>query len=294
MAADAAPAGSCPRGLAGHRATTACVKTRSGGLPQLDPVALGIGDPAEAADTLHVLRLLSYVRSLSAQLREHRIQVTDPEVEHGLLGAGPEVTGLGLERREHRRPGGLAPQAVLVGVQAQAIAVPRAQGRRVGGPHEVPADSKYTLHAAILPGRRPGQADFTAASRRLSRAELASRSARTYALILVSAGQRGPTDRRTPRHRRHATAAHAGSPARHSRGPRHRKLAPWRQSRTPQGRRASRTAPAGWTHPGWARRLVCAQAYTDPPTPSRRGPPAGHDARHRRSPGSAGYRQGAL
>ncbi len=52
---------------------TACVKTRSGGLPQLDPVALGIGDPAEPADTLHVLRLFSHVRSLGAQLREHRI-----------------------------------------------------------------------------------------------------------------------------------------------------------------------------------------------------------------------------
>ena len=35
---------------------TACVKTRSGGLPQLHPVALRIGDPAEPADTLHVLR----------------------------------------------------------------------------------------------------------------------------------------------------------------------------------------------------------------------------------------------
>ena len=135
---------------------TACVMTRSGGLPQLDPVALRIGDPAEPADTLHVLRLAGHVRSLGAQLREHRIQVADPEVEHGLLGAGPEVAGPGLERREYRRPGSLTPQAVLIGVQAQAIAIPRAQGRRVGGPHEVPADSKHTFHAAILPGRRSG------------------------------------------------------------------------------------------------------------------------------------------
>jgi hypothetical protein len=60
------------------------VTTRSVRLPQLDPVALGIGDPAEPADTLHVLRLLSHVRSLGAQLREHRIQVADPEVEHGV------------------------------------------------------------------------------------------------------------------------------------------------------------------------------------------------------------------
>jgi multicomponent Na+:H+ antiporter subunit D len=107
-----------PGNLAGRQHVTACVKTRSGGLPQLDPVALGIGDPAEPADALQVMRLFSHVRSLGAQLREHRIQVADPEVEHGLLGTGPEVAGLGLERREHRQPGSLTPLAVLIGVQA--------------------------------------------------------------------------------------------------------------------------------------------------------------------------------
>jgi len=81
----------------------------SGGLPQLDPVALGIGDPAESTYTLHVLRLSSYVRSLGAQLSEHRVQITDPEVDHDLLRTGPEVVGLGRERREHRRPGLLTP-----------------------------------------------------------------------------------------------------------------------------------------------------------------------------------------
>jgi CheY-like chemotaxis protein len=61
-----------------------------------------------------------------------------------------------LREREHRHPGFLTPQAVLIGVQARAIAIPRAQGRRVSGPHEVSTDPKHTFHAAILPGRRSG------------------------------------------------------------------------------------------------------------------------------------------
>src|SRR5215831_19154764 len=150
-----------PGNLVGHQHVTACVKTRSGGLPQLDPIALGIGDPAEPADTLHFLRFLIHVRSLAAQLRKHRIQVADPEVEHGLLGAGPEVAGPGLERREHRQPGPLTPHAVLIGVQAQAIAIPRTQGRRVGGPHEIPTDPKHTFHAAHLARAATGQAGTT-------------------------------------------------------------------------------------------------------------------------------------
>jgi hypothetical protein len=82
--------------------------------------------------------VFDHVCSLGAQLREHRIQIADPEVEHGLLGAGPEVAGLGLERREDRQPGFLTPQAVLIGVQAQAIAVPRAQGRRTAARMKYP------------------------------------------------------------------------------------------------------------------------------------------------------------
>jgi hypothetical protein len=46
---------------------------------------------------------------IAALFDEHRIQVADPEVEHGLLGAGPEVAGPGLERREHRQPAFLTP-----------------------------------------------------------------------------------------------------------------------------------------------------------------------------------------
>jgi hypothetical protein len=74
----------------------------------------------------------------------------NPEVDHGLLGTGPEVVGLGLERREHRHPGFLTPPAVLIGLQAQEIAIPRVQGHRVGSPHEVSTDPKHTFHVAIM------------------------------------------------------------------------------------------------------------------------------------------------
>src|SRR5215471_4166529 len=93
----------------------------SAGLPQLDSVALRIGHPAESANTLHVLSLLGHVRSPGAQLREHRVQVADTEVEHRLLSTGAEILGVGLEGCEHRRPGFRTPQAVFIGVQAQAI-----------------------------------------------------------------------------------------------------------------------------------------------------------------------------
>ena len=51
--------GACRRsaGRTGRQHVTGCAKTRSGGLPQLDPVALRIGDPAESTDTVHVLRV---------------------------------------------------------------------------------------------------------------------------------------------------------------------------------------------------------------------------------------------
>ena len=59
--------------LAGHQHVTACAKTRSGGLSQLDPVALGIGDPAEPADTFHVLRVPGHVSAGIAQAEEKSI-----------------------------------------------------------------------------------------------------------------------------------------------------------------------------------------------------------------------------
>src|SRR6476469_8911411 len=87
--------------MAGTRPdAVACPLARLGGLPQLDAVARGVGDPAEAADAVHVLGHVCHVGALVAELGEHGVEVADPEVEHGLLGRGTEVVGPLLERRE--------------------------------------------------------------------------------------------------------------------------------------------------------------------------------------------------
>ena len=85
-------------------------------LPQLDPIAFGVSHPRESPDPFHVLRLFSHVRALQAQLREHRVHIPDSEVDHGLLGSGPEVVGLGLERRKHGQSNHLTPQTDLIRV----------------------------------------------------------------------------------------------------------------------------------------------------------------------------------
>jgi hypothetical protein len=44
----------------------------------------------------------------------------------------------------------------VIDVQTQAIAVPRIQGHRIGGPHEIPPDPKDAPHDVVLPGRAAG------------------------------------------------------------------------------------------------------------------------------------------
>ncbi len=126
-----------------------------GGLPELDAVALGIGDPAEAADAFHLLDVVDDIGALVAELGEHGVEVADPEVEHGLLRSRPEVVGPGFERREDGGARLLLPQAVLVGIEAEAVPVPGAQRRRVLGADEVTTDSEHAFHAVIVPARRP-------------------------------------------------------------------------------------------------------------------------------------------
>jgi hypothetical protein len=97
-------------------------------VPQLDPVPLRIGNPTESADTFHDLHVINDVGALGSQLREHGIEVVNPEVDHRRLGAGAEVVGLIFERGEDSRARRLVPQAVVIGVQAQNLSVSVAKG----------------------------------------------------------------------------------------------------------------------------------------------------------------------
>jgi AcrR family transcriptional regulator len=118
------------------------------GLPELDPVALRVDDPAESAHALEVLHLGRDLGPVTAQLGQHGVQVADPEVEHGLLGGRAEVVGVGRERRERGDARLRMPDAVLVGVEAEGLAVPGPEGFRVFGSEEVPADAGHSFHDA--------------------------------------------------------------------------------------------------------------------------------------------------
>ena len=63
--------------------------------------------------------------------REHRIQVADPEVEHGLLGAGPEAARTrrdGHGRHRVLRPGRRRPMDVVVALLTLSIALGNGAG----------------------------------------------------------------------------------------------------------------------------------------------------------------------
>jgi hypothetical protein len=75
-----------------------CVNPRSGGLVQRDPIALRIGDPAESTDTLHTC-VFSDARSFAPNCARIASR-SRTRSRAGLLGAGPEVLGLGLQSHE--------------------------------------------------------------------------------------------------------------------------------------------------------------------------------------------------
>jgi hypothetical protein len=124
---------------------------KSGRLPEFYPIALRISDPAESADALHGLRFVIHYRTPISQLREHRVQVPDPEVQHGLLGVRTEVVGPGLKCREDRKSLPLTPYTVVIGVKPQEIPLPGRKRRRVSGSQEVPTYSNHAFHIGIVP-----------------------------------------------------------------------------------------------------------------------------------------------
>src|ERR1700760_3616328 len=98
-------------------------KLRSLDLPELDPIVLGICNPTEATDTVHLLDRLVHVGALGAQLNEHRIEVSHAKVQHRLPVSRSEIVGLGFKRRKHGRTRLLVQETVLVGPHSKAIAV---------------------------------------------------------------------------------------------------------------------------------------------------------------------------
>jgi len=120
------------------------------GLPELDAVALGIGDPAEAADAFHLLDFVDYVGAVLAELQEHGVQVADPEVHHRLLGTSAEIVGPDLERGKYSDACFLVPHAVLIGIETEAFPIPGTQSCWVSSSDEVTTDSEYAFHVAIF------------------------------------------------------------------------------------------------------------------------------------------------
>src|SRR5439155_1811839 len=96
-------------------------------LPQLEPIALRVGGPAETA-VWPVVDAFIDVRACPAELRQHRVQILHPVVDHV---CAREVVGLSCERRPD---GGarLAPRESVatpgrVYFDAEVVAVPCAQ-----------------------------------------------------------------------------------------------------------------------------------------------------------------------
>src|SRR5262245_57028068 len=120
------------------------------GLPELDPVPVGIFHPAEPAEALHRLDVVDDDGAAGPHLGEHRVEVTDAEVDHDPLLAPAEVLGVVRERRPYRRARLLAPDAVLllgVRVDPERLAVPARGPSRVLRPDEQTADARRLLHA---------------------------------------------------------------------------------------------------------------------------------------------------
>src|SRR2546427_7179295 len=122
-----------------------------GRLPQLDPVALRIGDPSDP--TVRVLvSLVVDGHALSGQLPEHAIEVVNPVVDHA---GRREVARLGRKERPHRAPHALGPReltplehrpALLLDGDSEVLAIPLAQRRSVTRLEEDAAEAGHPSH----------------------------------------------------------------------------------------------------------------------------------------------------
>lgn len=99
-----------------------CLRGR--GFPQLEAVSFGVCGVAETSDTSLGDHLVPDGGSGGVELREHLVEVGDPEVEHSLLFGASEIPCVLGERGEDRRPGFLPPDFLGSIGDAEVVRVP--------------------------------------------------------------------------------------------------------------------------------------------------------------------------
>jgi hypothetical protein len=80
-------------------------------LPQFDRIAVRIGKVGKAAIRLR-LRMELYSDAGLFELRDHGVEIPDPEIDHPLTRGVAKIVGVGGKWREDRRPGLLLPGGV--------------------------------------------------------------------------------------------------------------------------------------------------------------------------------------
>ncbi len=156
------PAGG--RGASGTLAEAECLDSfYSLGCHKLDAAACGVKDMREASDAglLDDVPVDGHVSV--AQLREHRVEVSNPESDHDLLLGPTEVVAVLSKGRPHRRPRLLLPQHVTsfqARVDAEVFGVPRSQVLWVRRSEEDATDARHPFHASLLRSKTSGRRPF--------------------------------------------------------------------------------------------------------------------------------------
>lgn len=104
---------------------------RFGRFPELDGIALRIVRSRKPA-VRKGLGIDLHTDPGGLKLRDHRIEVTDPEIDHPLLFRPPEIFRAVIERRKNGHPGVLLPATRLIAVgnriYAEVFLIPARQG----------------------------------------------------------------------------------------------------------------------------------------------------------------------